>query len=113
VHGLTPAEVEKRRALVRPNKLAEAKTEPGWHAFLRQYRDPMQRVLLGAAVVSIAALQEFSTGLVIIGLTGSTPSLARTRKARLPRASPLCRRCSSSGLTPGIRAAWRHGLPPP
>ena len=42
-----------------PNKLAEAEKEPGWRAFLRQYRDLMQLVLLGAAIVSIAALQEF------------------------------------------------------
>src|SRR5215213_2671200 len=67
--GLDPAEVERRRAEVGPNKLAEAKTEPGWRAFLRQYRDLMQLVLLGAAIVSIVALQEWSTGLVIIGLT--------------------------------------------
>jgi P-type Ca2+ transporter type 2C len=67
--GLDAAEVERRRAQHGPNKLAEAKKEPGWRAFLRQYRDLMQLVLLGAAIVSIAALQEFSTGLVIIGLT--------------------------------------------
>jgi len=67
--GLTPDEVGKRREQVGPNKLVEAETEPGWHAFLRQYRDLMQLVLLGAAIVSIVALQEFSTGLVIIGLT--------------------------------------------
>jgi Ca2+-transporting ATPase len=67
--GLDTAEVEKRRAEVGPNKLAEAKPEPGWHAFLRQYRDLMQLVLLGAAIVSMAALQEFSTGIAIIGLT--------------------------------------------
>jgi P-type Ca2+ transporter type 2C len=67
--GLDAAEVEKRRAEFGLNKLAEAKKEPGWHAFLRQYRDLMQLVLLGAAVVSIVALQEFSTGIVIIGLT--------------------------------------------
>jgi len=67
--GLDEAEVQKRRADVGPNKLAEAPKEPGWHAFLRQYRDLMQIVLLGAAAVSIVALQEFSTGLVIIGLT--------------------------------------------
>src|SRR5262245_31153581 len=67
--GLDPAEVERRRAEVGPNKLAEAKQEPGWRVFLRQYRDLMQFVLLGAAIVSIAALQEFSTGVVIIGLT--------------------------------------------
>jgi Ca2+-transporting ATPase len=67
--GLDAGEVERRRAQVGPNKLAEAEKEPGWQAFLRQYRDLMQLVLLGAAIVSIAALQEWSTGLVIIGLT--------------------------------------------
>jgi Ca2+-transporting ATPase len=67
--GLDDAEVERRRADVGPNKLAEAEREPGWRAFLRQYRDLMQLVLLGAAVVSMAALQQFSTGIVIIGLT--------------------------------------------
>ena len=68
-HGLDAGEVQRRRQQVGPNKLAEAKTEPGWRVFLRQYRDLMQIVLLGAAIVSIVALQEFSTGLVIIGLT--------------------------------------------
>jgi len=68
-NGLDNAEVERRRAEVGPNKLAEAEKEPGWRVFLRQYRDLMQLVLLGAAIVSIVALQEFSTGVVIIGLT--------------------------------------------
>jgi len=67
--GLAPAEVERRRAEVGPNRLAEAAKEPAWHAFLRQYRDLMQLVLVGAALVSIVALQEFSTGIVILGLT--------------------------------------------
>ena len=67
--GLDAAEVERRRAEVGPNKLTEAEKEPGWHAFLRQYRDLMQLVLLGAAIVSMVALQEFSTGIVIIGIT--------------------------------------------
>jgi Ca2+-transporting ATPase len=67
--GLDTAEVERRRGEVGLNKLAEAKQEPGWKAFLRQYRDLMQLVLVGAAIVSMAALQEFSTGIVILGLT--------------------------------------------
>ena len=67
--GLDAAEVDGRRAEHGPNKLAEAEKEPGWHAFLRQYRDLMQLVLLGAALISIIALQEFSTGLFIIGIT--------------------------------------------
>ena len=59
----------ERRQRYGPNKLAEEAKEPGWRAFLRQYRDLMQLVLLGAAVVSIVALQDVSTGLVVIGLT--------------------------------------------
>jgi Ca2+-transporting ATPase len=67
--GLEAAEVERRRQQYGPNKLAEAAQEPGWRAFLRQYRDLMQLVLVGAAVVSMAALQEFGTGIAILGLT--------------------------------------------
>ncbi len=67
--GLEPSEVERRRARYGPNKLAEEAKEPGWHAFLRQYRDLMQLVLVGAAVVSVVALQEFATGLAILGIT--------------------------------------------
>jgi Ca2+-transporting ATPase len=61
--------VDERRARYGPNKLAEEAKEPGWQAFLRQYRDLMQLVLVGAAVVSIVALQDVSTGLVVLGLT--------------------------------------------
>ena len=67
--GLSSAEVTERRQRYGPNKLAEEAKEPAWRAFLRQYRDLMQLVLVGAAVVSIVALQDVSTGLVILGLT--------------------------------------------
>jgi P-type Ca2+ transporter type 2C len=67
--GLDDAEVERRRAQYGPNKLAEEAKEPGWHAFLRQYRDLMQLVLVGAAIVSVVALQEFGTGVAILGIT--------------------------------------------
>ncbi|HVX31302.1 MAG TPA: cation-transporting P-type ATPase, partial [Nitrolancea sp.] len=63
--GLDDAEVSRRLELYGPNRLAEQKPEPGWHAFLRQYRDLMQIVLLGVAAISIIALQEFSTGIFI------------------------------------------------
>jgi Ca2+-transporting ATPase len=68
--GLSAAEVLERRARYGSNKLAEEPKEPGWKkAFLRQYRDLMQLVLVGAALVSIIALQDLSTGLVVLGLT--------------------------------------------
>jgi Ca2+-transporting ATPase len=67
--GLDVAEVERRRARYGANKLAEAEKEPGWHAFLRQYRDLMQLVLVGAAVVSVVALQEWHTAIVVFAVT--------------------------------------------
>jgi Ca2+-transporting ATPase len=67
--GLTDAEVAERRARYGPNKLAEQAPEPAWHAFLRQYKDLMQLVLVGAAVVSIVAIQDIATALVVFGLT--------------------------------------------
>src|SRR3954447_24876846 len=67
--GLTQQEVTRRREQYGPNKLAEEAKEPGWRAFLRQYRDLMQLVLVGAAVVSIVAIQDVSTGVLVLGLT--------------------------------------------
>jgi P-type Ca2+ transporter type 2C len=67
--GLSAAEAAKRREEHGPNKFAEAKPEPRWHAFIRQYRDPMQIVLLIAGLGSIWPLHELGTGLVIIFLT--------------------------------------------
>ena len=67
--GLTSAEVAKRRATFGPNKFAEAEREPRWRAFLRQYRDPMQIVLLVAGVVSLFVPNQFATGVVLLLLT--------------------------------------------
>ena len=67
--GLDDAEVTRRREQYGPNRLAEQPPEPGWHAFLRQYQDLMQYVLLGVAAVSIIALQDWATGLFVLGLT--------------------------------------------
>ena len=67
--GLTADEVIARRESYGPNKLAEEAKEPGWKAFLRQYRDLMQLVLVGAAAVSVVALQDFSTAIVVLALT--------------------------------------------
>src|SRR4029453_14308580 len=69
LRGLDTAEVQRRVAQYGPNKLAEEKPEPGWRGFLRQYRDLMQLVLIGVAVISIVVLQDFATGIFIFGLT--------------------------------------------
>src|SRR5512133_1211035 len=67
--GISSAEAAKRLEQYGPNKFAEAKIEPRWHAFIRQYRDPMQIVLLVAGLGSIWPVHELGTGLVIIFLT--------------------------------------------
>ena len=48
--GLSTAEATARIAKYGPNKFAEAASEPRWHAFMRQYYDPMQIVLLVAGL---------------------------------------------------------------
>src|SRR3954454_2370112 len=63
--GLSTAEAAERLQRYGPNKFAEAKAEPRWHAFLRQYRDPMQIVLLGAGIVSIYPVKQPGTGIMI------------------------------------------------
>jgi P-type Ca2+ transporter type 2C len=67
--GLSAAEAASRLATYGPNKFAEVKVEPRWRAFVRQYRDPMQIVLLVAGIGSLYPLKELGTGLVLLFLT--------------------------------------------
>ena len=67
--GLSGAEAASRLACVGPNKFAEVAVEPRWRAFVRQYRDPMQIVLLIAGIGSLYPLKELGTGLVLLFLT--------------------------------------------
>ena len=60
--GLAADEVASRLAAVGPNKFAVAEVEPRWRAFVRQYRDPMQIVLLVAGIGSLYPLKELGTG---------------------------------------------------
>src|SRR5436305_8301815 len=67
--GLTSQEAAERLTRYGPNRFAEAKTEPRWKAFLRQYQDPMQIVLLVAGVISIYPVKQPGTGIMILLLT--------------------------------------------
>jgi P-type Ca2+ transporter type 2C len=67
--GLSAAEVTSRQAQYGPNKFDEAKPEPRWRAFLRQYRDMMQIVLLVVGIGSIWPLHQYGTGIVVLLLT--------------------------------------------
>ena len=67
--GLSAAQVTERRAKVGPNRFTEQKTESRWHAFLRQYADIMQIVLLAAGVATIVVVRQVPTGVMLILLT--------------------------------------------
>jgi Ca2+-transporting ATPase len=67
--GLSSAEVTERRTRFGPNRFAEAAKEPRWQAFARQYKDPMQIVLLAAGIVSLFLPGQVPTGVVLIALT--------------------------------------------
>ena len=89
--GLSGAEVETRRAEYGPNKFADAPKEPRWQAFLRQYKDPMQIVLLVAGILSL-----FIPGQV-----------ADRRRAHRPDAAQR-----RDGPEPGRQGLGERGRPP-
>ena len=60
-------------------------TESGLQRFLRQYKDLMQIVLL-VAIISIVVLQDFATGIFIIGLTVLNAVLGLNQEGKRPRA---------------------------
>ena len=51
--GLNDGEVMKRRELHGENKLAEPESVPAWLRFLSQYNDPLNYLLIGAAIVAL------------------------------------------------------------
>jgi len=67
--GLSSAEATARAGRFGPNEFAADKGESRWHAFVRQYRDPMQLVLLAAGIGSLYPLKQLGTGLLLILLT--------------------------------------------
>ena len=51
--GLSNKEVNRRREKYGENKLAEPERVPGWKRFLSQYNDPLNYLLIGAAIVAL------------------------------------------------------------
>ena len=67
--GLSSAEAAARAERFGPNEFAAGQAESRWRAFLRQYADPMQLVLLAAGIGSLYPLKQLGTGLLLILLT--------------------------------------------
>src|SRR5262249_2471187 len=68
-HGLSSAEAGSGAGRFGPNTLAAGRAEPRWRAFIRQYSDPMQIVLLVAGLLSLYPLNQLGTGGLLILLT--------------------------------------------
>ena len=67
--GLSAAEVQQRLQKYGPNQLVDKKKESGWQAFLRQYGDFMQILLLVAAIINQVFTGEWGTTIVLVVLT--------------------------------------------
>ena len=67
--GLSAAEAQQRLQQYGPNVLAAKKKESGLQAFLRQYKDFMQIILLGAAVLSLVVTRDMRTSIMLVVLT--------------------------------------------
>ena len=52
--GLTESQVQERRSKFGENKLAEQSKTPAWLRFLSQYNDPLNYLLIAAALVALA-----------------------------------------------------------
>lgn len=63
--GLSTAEVARRQEIYGPNELAEAKKEPFLRAFLRQFYDYMQIMLVVASILSFV-IGQISTGVLLL-----------------------------------------------
>ena len=68
-HGLSSAEAASRADRFGLNTLVAGSAEPRWRAFIRQYSDPMQIVLLVAGFLSLFPLRQLGTGVLLILLT--------------------------------------------
>ncbi len=67
--GLSALEVGRRQQQYGSNLLAAKETESALQAFLRQYQDLMQIILIGAAIVNQVVTGESGTTIVLVGLT--------------------------------------------
>src|SRR6478609_2709022 len=99
--GLAAAEVTARVGTYGRNRFTAGKVEPRWRAFLRQYADPMQVVLLVGGVVSLYPLKELETGVVLILLTLFNAVLGLRQEGKAAAAVAALQQMPAEQLVPG------------
>ena len=80
--GLSTAEAQHHLQKYGPNRLVGKKKESGFRAFLRQYQDFMQIILVGAAIINQLVIHELGTTLVLLGLTVFNAVLGMRQEAK-------------------------------
>ena len=120
--GLSSAEAESRRAKYGPNKFAEAAKEPRWQAFLRQYRDPMQLVLLAAGVLSLFIPDQVPTLAAVAPFARGTTRITGVPHLRIKesdRLAAMARELGRAGVPVAeqpagltIEGVWADAPPP-
>src|SRR2546430_11397657 len=80
--GLSADEARSRLGTTGPNRLTAAKKESGFQAYVRQYQDFMQIVLLVAAAINQLVTGDIATTVVLAGLTVFNAIIALRQEAR-------------------------------
>ncbi|HET7338700.1 MAG TPA: HAD-IC family P-type ATPase, partial [Candidatus Dormibacteraeota bacterium] len=80
--GLSDEEAARRRAQSGRNVLSEAKAVPKWRVFVRQYRDPMQIVLLAAGGVCLFLPGQLAAGVLLLALTLFNAALGMNQEGK-------------------------------
>jgi magnesium-transporting ATPase (P-type) len=110
--GLSSAEAARRLAADGPNELAAAPAVPVWRRIIEQLRSPLVYLLLGAAVVAVAAwLAEGAAGwpwdaVVILVIVLANAVLGYVQEARAERAVAALQE-----LTAATAGVLRDGIP--
>jgi Ca2+-transporting ATPase len=96
--GLTRADAERRRKLLGPNRVAEARETPAWRLALDQFRSLVVLLLLAAAVIAALLGERAEAGAILAALLLNAAigfgtewrariSLARLRALAVPHAT--------------------------
>ncbi len=80
--GLSSTEAKQRLEKDGPNRLAAGKKETGLQAFLRQYKDFMQIILLVTAIINQVFTGALGTTLVLVGLTVFNAIMGLNQKSK-------------------------------
>jgi Ca2+-transporting ATPase len=97
--GLSSAEAARRLERYGRNRLDEARREPRWRAFLRQFQSPMILILLVAAAVSAGAAREWETPIAIVVVVLLNAVIGFAQESKAESALEALRRMSHTTAT--------------